>query len=184
MVEDRNKALAVGMNAHLSKPINKKALYRLLRDMTTVTQEEIVKLDSSVVRDPLAADLACEHRSCTFDFSAGLAQFDGDQETFVMLLQMFEQSVMPQVHDFITRLDSLFDQEMTEEDVLELRQASHSLKGAISSIAAVGLGKVMSDVHQKLREGSPITSKDVARLHEVYLNTQTDLNEWMQKHSS
>jgi CheY-like chemotaxis protein len=181
LIEDRDKALSVGMNAHLSKPINKKALYSLLRDMTEVTQEQMVQTERSTSLDqPLGGN--CSVRICSFDFDAGLAQFDGDQETFQLLLQMFAQNVLPKVHEFIKLLDSLFEQAITEEMAQELRQTSHSLKGSISSISAVSLAQVMSDVHQKLRKGVAITAKDIARLHEAYLDTQSDLQEWLHHH--
>lgn len=178
LIEDRDKALAVGMNAHLSKPINKKALYNLLKDMTEVTQERIVQAERSASLDQQLGG-TCSLRICAFDFDAGLAQFDGDQETYHLLLQMFAQNVLPKVHHFIERLDALFEQEVTDEMAQELRQDSHSLKGSISSISAVSLAQVMSDVHQKLRKGVVISAKDIARLHEAYLDTQSDLQEWL-----
>ena len=44
MVEDKNKALSVGMNDHLSKPIHSNALYRILRAVLTPKQAKTVLL--------------------------------------------------------------------------------------------------------------------------------------------
>lgn len=183
LIEDRDKALAVGMNAHLSKPINKKALYHLLKESVVVTQEAIPLADKQVA--PMvqrASGLTCETRLCSFDFEAGLAQFSGDQATFSMLLQMFAETVLPKVHEFIKQLEARFHQAHCADNLASLREVAHSLKGAVSSISAVMLGQVMSDVHQKLRDNIHVTAKDIARLHEAYLDTQTDLQNWLNAH--
>ncbi len=174
LIEDREKALAVGMNAHLGKPINKKDLYRLLCEIAGVKQQ------TPEVRQPetTSAPTSVVVIGRSFDFDAGLKQFDGDHDTFKMLLEMFGQSVLPQVQDFIHQLDH-FRTEHTDSQLLELRRLAHALKGAIASISAVGLGKTVADIHDKLRTTTEVTEADMQRLRDCYAHTQEDLHSWL-----
>jgi HPt (histidine-containing phosphotransfer) domain-containing protein len=62
---------------------------------------------------------------------------------------------------------------------LELRRLAHALKGAIASISAVGLGKTVADIHDKLRTTTEVTEADMQRLRDCYAHTQEDLHSWL-----
>ena len=114
MKADRERCLAAGMDAYLSKPIKSEELLSTLENLISKsdsTSAEIVAADGHQVGNDA-------------DFSALLTRADGNQELAGELIQIFLED-WPQ-------LLAAIREAVEQNDSLALERAAHTAKGAIS----------------------------------------------------
>jgi PAS domain S-box-containing protein len=113
MKGDRERCLAAGMDAYLSKPIKAAELFSAMENLISKADETAVDLCGSN-GDPSGDDV---------DFAALLARTDGDQELAEELIEIFLEE-WPQ-------LLAALREAIEQNDSAALERAAHTTKGAI-----------------------------------------------------
>ena len=119
LAEDRERALASGMNAHLTKPINVEAMLRTLADWIGGMPGETVAADSEA--NPGDADIAIDAR-------AGLAACMGNPELFRRMLEGFRDTEGGFVDDV--------RQALVERRWADAQRRAHDMKGLAGTLGA------------------------------------------------
>ena len=118
MTGDREKALAVGMDDHITKPADRKQLARAIeRFLGSETGEQVAAEESSLQLSP----------ACTFDLQ-GMIRRIGDEEIARSILADF----LIEGENMVSELRNT----IAANNADQLRLAAHSLKGAALTIGA------------------------------------------------
>jgi PAS domain S-box-containing protein len=134
MKEDKETCLAAGMDAYLSKPIDRATLYEAIDELTGRAGEPPEQL-----ADALPADTV-------FDRGAVLDSLDGDSELLHEIVGIF-----------LTRYPNQIDkirQALSTRDSKILERAAHSLKGSAANLLAHGVVEAASKLEEMGRAGS------------------------------
>jgi HPt (histidine-containing phosphotransfer) domain-containing protein len=164
MLEDKARAEAVGMDAHLSKPVDRRELYRVLsRWLSAETKNRIHdKPIPEGVTQVLPAKLA------GFDVKSGLRRCDGDEHFYVQQLRRFRDAIDEQYH----QLPAL----ITQEDLDQAGNLAHSLKGVAGAVAAVRLQDAATNLDQLLRRGAQVNASVIEQLQSALAEARDSLD--------
>lgn len=146
--EDRERALASGMNAHLSKPFE---LLTLLQAIGNVLQRTAI--NEQVDQGPQSVTALSP--LILLDSERGLAMASGDRGLYQKLLQHF----LNQAPGLQQRIQS-----SAQQDLPALRQALHSLKGMAGNIAAGTLLHNIQQLEAQLATSGSIQPEDITTL--------------------
>jgi CheY-like chemotaxis protein len=142
-VEDRQKSLDAGMNAHINKPINPNDLFNAL--LTWIKPGG--RTPKVVSTSP--ANSAADSRQLSdlegFDTDGGVARVGGSVDAYWRLLGKFadnQENAVAQVRDAVAE----GDQELAV-------RTAHSLKGASGALGAVAVQEVAGQLEALLKEG-------------------------------
>ena len=127
MTGDRERCLAAGMDAYISKPLDARKLIELVEE----TQ-------------PGAPVMAGKPEEDGFNMAQALEQMDGDRELFGEVVELFRRE-MP---DMVQRIRDAIG----KGDAMELEQAAHKLKssvGIFGKSVAVGACQALEKMGQK-----------------------------------
>ncbi|MGE0827377.1 MAG: response regulator [Candidatus Binatia bacterium] len=117
MTGDRERCLAAGMDAYLSKPLQTQELFAVIDSVipaTTHGSQKFVQIERS--------------SGSPFDQNAILARVEGDHELLKEIVGLFFEET--------PELLSIIRQSIVRNDGKALTQAAHSLKGVVSSFGA------------------------------------------------
>jgi CheY-like chemotaxis protein len=128
MKEDRELCLAAGMDAYLSKPIERAALYASIDELTGRVGQS-----SAEASDPVPRDMA-------FDRRAVLATLDGDNELLHDIVGFF-------LTRYPNQMEKIRDAILVRDQKL-LERAAHALKGSAANL----LARSVVDAATKLEE--------------------------------
>jgi two-component system sensor histidine kinase/response regulator len=113
MKGDRERCLAAGMDAYISKPVQ---------------TEELLKITEALAADADPIDNIDESGHAVMDRSLALARVDGDEALLVDLAKLFcEES---------PKMLAAVQAAVSAKDADRLQRAAHSLKGAVATLAA------------------------------------------------
>ncbi|WP_029933575.1 PAS domain-containing protein [Thiomicrospira pelophila] len=157
MVEDKHKALAAGMNAHLGKPIESIQLYHVLsqwlKDVPSLIQTENI-IDDQYENLPSLSG---------FDLQKGLTQLQGNQTLFERLLNKFSAQLNGQFKPLPDLLKQLTKSD--EESVwVEAQTLSHALKGVSGNLGAFHLADLTSHIDQLLKQRQSVSVRTIKAL--------------------
>jgi CheY-like chemotaxis protein/HPt (histidine-containing phosphotransfer) domain-containing protein len=116
MPEDRERCLAAGMDAYLSKPLQVQQLFQVIESMVPAS-----------AHTPEGASDA-EPASAVFDQQAALARVKGDREMFQEIVELF----CAETPEMLAALRA----SIARGDGPALERTAHSLKGTVSSFGA------------------------------------------------
>ena len=121
MQEDRERCLAAGMDAYLSKPLQAPQLFQLI--------------DSLVPGTASMPETACASApdGAVFDQQATLARVKGDREMLQEIVQLF----FAEAPELLARIQTA----IAHGDGRALERAAHSLKGTVMSFGAQTAGE-------------------------------------------
>lgn len=149
----QKKIKAVGMQAHVSKPINLSYLYRILAEVLNidVSMDDVSKESFKVteVKDPKALALSMGLK--TFDVETGLRRLNDNSALYLKIIGQFYDSYA----DFSKRIVSVDYQE-------DLIREFHTLKGLSASLGNEQISKNAKIMEYKLR-ANEITKDDFSK---------------------
>ena len=157
--EGRERSLAAGMDAYLSKPIEREALFNAI-DELTVNSEETKRSDSRAPsHDPV------------FDLSAALDTLDGDSN---LLREIVEISL----EQFPKHLQNI-RAGISGKDPKVLEHAAHAMKGSAANLLARRVMEAAASIEAIARAGSAsVPKEDLASLEAELTKLQVALGEF------
>jgi len=162
MKEDREKALAAGMNHHISKPIDPNELYRALakrikpgkRTIPVKPAGQLTAETGNEIIFPLLPGI---------DIRAGLARVKGNRKLYKKLLRQF--------HDTYQNTGKTIREAVGSGNYKLAEQVLHDIKGASGNISAGDLHKAARELETRIKQG------DYNNLEEPLLHFTTCLDE-------
>ena len=152
MARDRKKVLEVGMNDHISKPINVDDMFKTLAKWVTPKQPLIASkavLEKPGDAEPVASRLELPG----IDTEAGLAITQGNHKLYLKLLNKFHISQV----DFFERFTQA---RINKDDSQAAQRCAHSLRGVAGNIGANTLMKEAADLEEACMNAKPDTDID------------------------
>jgi PAS domain S-box-containing protein len=141
MKEDRERCLAAGMDAYISKPIEREVLFEAIEKLTGCAKES-----KSGGAEPRPYDPV-------FDVGAVLDSLDGDLELLLEVKGIFQE----QAPKHMERIRSA----IANQDPNILVRAAHALKGSAENLFAHGVVQSASKMEEIGRAGSVAGSKEI-----------------------
>jgi CheY-like chemotaxis protein/HPt (histidine-containing phosphotransfer) domain-containing protein len=141
MKEDRERCLAAGMDAYISKPIEREVLFEAIEKLTGCAKES--KFGGAEPRpyDPV------------FDVGAVLDSLDGDLELLLEVKGIFQEQAPKHMEKIRSAI--------ANQDPNILVRASHALKGSAENLFAHGVVQSASKMEEIGRAGSVAGSKEI-----------------------
>jgi two-component system sensor histidine kinase/response regulator len=138
MKEDREKALAAGMNHHIAKPIDPNELYRVLAKRIKPGMKTIpVRTPGQLTTDfPLLPGI---------DTRAGLSRVNGNRELYKKLLRQF--------HAAYQNTGKTIREALSSKNYNLAEQVLHDIKGASGNISATDLHETVKELETRVKQG-------------------------------
>jgi signal transduction histidine kinase/CheY-like chemotaxis protein/HAMP domain-containing protein len=138
--EERERCITVGMNDHVSKPIDPAVFFQtLLRYYRT----ELVSVGDALPH--------CEG----LDTEVGLRHLAGNRQLYLKLLREFVEQQAPVPQDIGAALD--------RNDAATAGRLAHTLKGLAGTLGAAGVQSAAGELEHAIRHGSPRAEIEVIR---------------------
>jgi CheY-like chemotaxis protein/HPt (histidine-containing phosphotransfer) domain-containing protein len=163
MEADREQSRAAGMNAHLAKPIESAALYRILAAWLPAGQ---LAAEPPAAAEPLTVS-AFPNTLSGFDVVQGLRHADGDADLYHELLLLFKEQLNG---EFAVIVDAL-----AEGHDETAGQLAHTLKGAAGAVEAARLAQIATAINDAWKSRMPITATMREELSEALTEAQAQL---------
>ncbi|MCD6259312.1 MAG: response regulator [Helicobacteraceae bacterium] len=140
MIEDKERALAVGMDEHIGKPIERAELYRVISKLTKKQiQSKETKRDKESILD-----------------IRYLQETLSSQELIRSLLLKFQAQLL---HGEFKDIEDILQKQSTES-----LSKLHTLKGVSGNVGANQLYALSSDLEKKLKKEDKISHEDILAL--------------------
>lgn len=131
MVSDKEKVLASGMNAHITKPINVNTMFATIAKWVLPAIKVEHDNDAELTAFVVPEKAIVLPSFTTINTNAGLAVANGNKALYVKLLGRF----ITGQEDFVER----FKASVLKEDKEEVTRFAHTLKGSAGNIGATSL---------------------------------------------
>jgi len=141
-IEDQERSLASGMNAHLNKPIDPGALYGALLKWIKPGQRELPELPAEAVEN--ARDDGVLPEIVGVDTAQGILRVGGSTNAYRKLLRKFVDNQARAIAGIVTAQAS--------GDPEAAVRGAHTLKGVGGSIGAIGLQRLAAELERTLKE--------------------------------
>lgn len=161
--EDREKSLAAGVNAHLTKPINLAVLTRKIAQFLRA-QTHVVE-DKQEVAEPTPAETPVAIYG--IDFAQALERMMENKELLEKVLQMF----IGQYQEFEQNVNAAID---AGDGELTTR-LFHSLKGSTGNISATAIWEQSAELEKSIKDNT-LTSDWRAQYQEKLTSLCTELS--------
>ncbi len=164
MVEDREKALAAGMQDHISKPLDIKQMFATIAKWISpkASQKDAPKSTFLPAEIPVDKLLPNADKLLGIDVAAGLATSMSNQKLYCRLLHKFNEGQSDFVAQFHAALQS--------EDQSASARVAHTLRGTAGNIGA----KVVQKLAQSLEEAC-VKNEPLAKLEILLAQVDTHL---------
>ncbi|NCC27188.1 MAG: response regulator [Gammaproteobacteria bacterium] len=178
MDDDRERARAAGVDAHLAKPIDSQALYRTLSIWlgSRIAEIQASALPGVPGRDRPGVRLGPGEPApglptalAGFDLEQGLQYADGDAAFYHTLLWGFRMELGRELADLVERLG-------TGDDAVTSARMVHALKGIAATVGAVRLSAIATHLDGALRDGAPVTAEMLGELDAALRQAQAQLD--------
>lgn len=170
MIEDREKAIQSGMNAHLGKPIDRQQLYDTLEQW----------LAASPVVMEMKTLSASQPSLNGFNVERGLAQLQGNEELYQRLLDQFSQQLTTHFAELPIQLNQLTD-ESDHQAWSAAQNLAHGLKGVAANLGATDLTELATIIDLELKQHHTVTERTVRALQIAINQAQQGIAQWLSK---
>jgi len=140
MASDRERALAAGMNDHVTKPISPGALYEALMRHARRSVPGMAEQPAPEVGRAAPGGLP------ELDVPAALERLGGDPALYRELLEQFAENYTGQAANICRTIEG--------GDMAGARQMAHSLRGVAGNLGAVGVSSAAAALERALAEGA------------------------------
>jgi len=167
MQGDREKYLAAGMDAYVTKPIVLQELETVLSRWLASEAEPLAEIAQTSAAKPRGLEATAE--PMIFDRNDLLERIMGDETLLQTLLELFLQDIPP-------RLQAL-QQALQQSDTDTLRQQAHSIKGAAANLGA-GRMHTSADALEQAAKAQDLSAASLAltQLQQAWLSFQTEVS--------
>jgi two-component system, sensor histidine kinase and response regulator len=167
MAEERDRCLAAGMNAHVTKPIDPELLYRTLMQFYRPSQS--VAASAKTVDHPSPPNAPFDVTG--LDVGDGLRRVAGNMKLYRSLLRQFVE----QQADAVSRISASVE----HQDFALAERLTHTLKGVSGNLGAKTTNEIAAELEIFLRNrdvrsldaGLPRLSIELARTMEAIRNS-------------
>ncbi len=143
MAGDREKSLAVGMDDHITKPIDPDKLFNALLRWIPIKERAAPDRRDQTFEDQ--TDETLPEQLPGIDMESGLRRVRGNRKLFVKLLKEFRQDFQGVIATIRTNLDL--------GKKAEVRRLLHTIKGVSGSLAANDLHESVCNFERAVMEG-------------------------------
>ncbi|AHF00720.1 sensory histidine kinase [Thiomicrospira aerophila AL3] len=176
MIEDREKALAVGMQDHLSKPLNTAELISVLNHYLKASFSS-----SDEMHQPEPASIqqgAIKVTGEVLNVAAGIKQLVGNQALFCRLLNKFCQQIE---QDFMQIVPKLHQLSLTDSlDAIDhVQKLNHGLKGVAGNLGTERLFSVSQQLDLMLKQGQRPPEELIGLFNDVLNQTREEIEEYI-----
>lgn len=154
-IEDREKAIAHGMNEHLSKPINSSNLYQTLLPWlnqgisNTKIAAEPLSISLETGKQP---ETEATHHLMALNDQLGLQRVQQNQKLYVKLLNNFQHQLSDDFSGLIDTLTQLQQQPTDQQAWQTAQYLTHGLKGVSANLAAQKLARMSHLLNDLLKK--------------------------------
>jgi PAS domain S-box-containing protein len=141
---EREKCLAVGMNDYLGKPFNRHTFNQMLATWLKPTLGDLTSVNDTKESAKTITVSNNKNSQAIWNEQAALAQLDGDRELFEEMVLLF----LEQAPELLNQLQH----NAQEEDLPELADAAHALKGMVNHFCAKALAVKIAILENAARE--------------------------------
>lgn len=153
--EHIDECFASGMQGHISKPIDKTILKRLLEQFVKPIEPEL----------PISAPLPSNIIS-GLNLEDGLNRLNGDWTLLYFLLRSFFEEY--------ARLQETLTVLMAKEDMAGALELMHRIKGSSGNLGLFELSELASQAEKKLKQHRKISAEEITHLHEMLEKVTSD----------
>jgi len=171
MMEDQEKALHLGMNAHLSKPINASQLRQVLAPYLMQAKQVILQIHDT----PNEKEAPLAYRVINVD--EGLEQMGGNKELYVRLLHEFIRQVREEVMPSLEK--NLPCNEATIEEWELFRSTVHCLKGISGNLALTALHQCATRIDTQIKQSQKAEQSAIDALYLSIIQTEDAIHQWL-----
>ncbi len=176
MIEDREKALAAGMNDHLPKPINREQL-----------RETLIKWLSQNIEAQQPQPTQSTHSLTTqeitmLDASLGLKQLNGNQTLYHKLLKLFLDQLTQEFSALPAQLQAI--SEGNDAARTATQQLNHALKGVAGNLAISALANLSAEIDLMLKRGDAIQANQATFFAQTISDTEKAIQAYLQTTST
>ncbi len=172
MIEDQHKALSVGMNAHLSKPINAKALRDTLGLYLHHTKDQAVPAGITPVEPTKTIAI--------LDAPEGLERMGDDKALYIRLLKTFLEQMPTQILPTLHATRPL-KRGKNAQAWEPFRREVHSLKGVAGNLSLHVLLEASTQLDAQIKEKHCATKAMIDALHASLHASEEAIRKWLEK---
>jgi PAS domain S-box-containing protein len=175
MIEDQQKALLVGMNSHLSKPINAKEL----RDVLSLYVKHVTREETPPPLKPSESHKAI----AILDATEGLDRMGGNKPLYVKLLRAFLEQLKTHIlPELLAKKPLKRGKNAGEWEPFRLEV--HSLKGLAGNLSLHVLLEAATQLDAQIKEKQCATKALVDALHVSLQISERAIGAWLEKEGS
>jgi PAS domain S-box-containing protein len=182
--EDRARCLNAGMDDFLAKPINIKALAKVLQHWLAAPQagacnNEIISHNKNIVaantQPPTTALPDRSETNLSFDESALLKPLNGNRELAGLIM-------ISAMHDF-TNYFAQVEHACQASDWSAAKRPIHTMKGLATQLGGMRLAQLMQAADARLKAGEALDTDSLAALKTEYATLTAALQQWLKSSS-
>jgi PAS domain S-box-containing protein len=145
MKGDRERCLAAGMDAHVSKPIDRDELFRVIEDM----MQRFGELSARNARNGAMGESSRNGvngaaTQLPFDYKGALGRLGNDVELFVEITAIFLQNIDGHMRDLCNAV--------ADRDAVTIERSAHRLRGSIAIFMAERASTLLTELETCGRE--------------------------------
>ena len=142
--EEEQKIMQAGINAHITKPINTRAMLKAMRFF--LREQESAPYPSEIIIDNKTDEPAIPEIS-GLDTASALSRLDGDRDLYLWILRAFVEN---QANTAL-----IIEEALSSGDMKQAARHAHTIKGIAGNVGAVKLEKLSAELENAAGPGSP-----------------------------
>jgi CheY-like chemotaxis protein/HPt (histidine-containing phosphotransfer) domain-containing protein len=168
---DREQAFAAGMNEHIAKPINVEQLFKVLEQLVSAANPQVVLAEQSTRNDnediiPAVLELP------GFNIEMGLKRLAGNQTLYQQLLKRFYQDEKDVVE--------LLQSQLADKALLDkAHHSAHTLKGVAGNLGAEKLFEITRELDAQILNNRGVTSELWQQFKQTFDEVYDGLGSWI-----